>query len=139
MKIKASLTIAIRDDEIWIQVEDRAASIRFLDITIGHTGFVRALGSLAYVPCEGELRDLDRVGKRMEHKMFEFQMPDDWRRWNKDLARSEVGPALIAAGMEDWTPDARFSSQNSFFDRDDKPMARTRIRRWVDIQEEEVS
>jgi len=51
-----------------IEVTDKLSGIPFLELEISHEQFGRALGSQACRPCEFELRDTERVGKRMEVK-----------------------------------------------------------------------
>jgi hypothetical protein len=74
---------------------------------------------------------LDRVGKEMEMKPFEFEIDSgsNYEQKNTEKARVEVDRVC----PEGWSPDHYFNSKDSFFIKDDKVFARTMLRRWVDI------
>lgn len=123
----AELTVSIHDDTIFVRVGDKNAAIEFLELTVDPTIFVQALGTRAHVPCVAEVRGLDRIGKKQEHRTLEFPLPKKCYR-DKELAREEVYKYLPG---EEWKPDLEFSSQGSFFEKDGEYWARTIIRRWV--------
>jgi len=133
MKLKsATITILFNRGGLEIQLEDRDASKRFAVIKLTPEQVCTSFSQLVYTPCEIELHDLDKVGKKMEHKVFEFPMPENaLTSYDKKTAIKEV-KRICPKG---WTPDLHFSSRNSFFYKDErnlrKPYARTRIRRWV--------
>lgn len=81
------------------------------------------------VECEYEHGSLDRVGKALECKTFDFMMPDTQPySYDKKTAIKRVKKQC----PEDWVPDLSFSSQNSFFtDEYGQHRARCVIRRWV--------
>jgi len=80
-------------------------------------------------PCDLDLRGLDKVGKKMEHRNFVFEIEEIHPTPpNADLI-SRCMIALAEQGMEEWIPG--FSSQGTFFKDGDICFARTTIRRWV--------
>lgn len=140
MKIKADITIGVRYETnmVHLEVRDRVASVRFLELAISSDQFLAAIRGLACVHVEADVRGLDKVGKKMKIDTIEFRMPDDVNyRTQKDTAR------LLAKKYcpKGWVPDTGFSSQDSFFYRKDDNMnhqwARTMIRTWVDKEEDD--
>ncbi len=138
MKINAKVTLLIggrsgsdNDKGATLEITDEDSSTAFFSCEISPENFCAALGRLSNVPCiTAEVHALDHVGKRMEHKDFEFPLPDKKTisyHNNRDIAVSEA-LRLCPAG---WKPDPFFSSQNSFFTKNGKPWAQCTIRRWV--------
>jgi hypothetical protein len=77
-----------------------------------------------------EVFDLDRVGKNMEHKRLEFQMPSGVVE--TAYTRDEVAAMRAKDNCPDgWVPDLYFNSQDSYFKEMGKDMAHCTIRRWV--------
>ena len=128
MKINnPKITILIGVEHTTIEVKDGDASITFLRLKLTPDQLSAALGRQGYVECECEVHGLDLIGKKSEHKAFEFIMPpaDFFNR--VEIARKEA-ERLCPDG---WMSDGYFSSQDSFFTKDGKNMARVIIRRWV--------
>lgn len=118
------------DGKIVIIVHDDASSTPFLELTMTFEQFVNAaMNRMGYTQvASATLHNIERVGKKLETRNFEFELPD--HRFDKrvEIARETVKKVI----PDGWTPDMGFSSQGSFFTRDEKPYARTTIRRWVE-------
>lgn len=129
MEINALLTIAVNDDNVTIEVEDSDASIRFLKLEITPKDFCAALGRLYNSKVKkAKVCGLKYLGKKMEHKKFEFEMPK--HTWSNREKLAEI--TAIEKCPNEWEPDLYFNSQDSFFQKDGKEYAKTTIRRWVD-------
>lgn len=127
IKIDAQITIsATYDDLIKVSVYDKNASATFIEMELTREQFINAtMNRLAYTEVKNAyVTDLDKIGKRLEHKPFEFRIS---KYGDKGRARERVKKCCPPG----YTPDLEFSSQNSFFDKDGVPYARTTIRRWV--------
>lgn len=128
--ITARVSLSINGDHYGgtkLKIEDAASSLQFLEIKITDKQLALILSRMCSVECEAKVNLLDKIGKKMEHKPFEFEMPkkSQWR--DKKIAK-----VLAVKNVPDgWEPDMYFGSQDSFFKKDDKEYARTTIRRWV--------
>jgi len=132
MILDGQITILADEDGVKIELIDNTSFLPFAQVKLNPKQFCQAMSRLAHTPCEKmEVFNLDNVGKNLEHKSFEFEMPDNQYR-NKEVAKD----ILQKICPEGWKPDLYFDSQGSFFVRDDKPYARTRLRRWVEQSEE---
>ena len=89
----------------------------------------QALSRHGCVPfANAEVFGLVRIGKKMEHRSFDFPVVFDiWARNKRELAKQQV----LKCCPEGWEPDLYVSSQHSFFKKDEKNWASTTIRRWV--------
>lgn len=131
MKIdSAAITFLVGSDNTTIQIHDQNANIDFVRIRLTNDQLAAMLSRLSFTPCEVEVFGLNRIGKKMENKNFEFEIDEDARK-NRDLLPSICSDALQSEGLFEWVSDMYFSSQNTFFTKDGKLMARTTIRRWV--------
>lgn len=131
MELKnGSITLlADRDRGVTIELTDQDAFVRFVEVKMTAQQFVTAMSRMEDVPCLIECRLLDKLGKKMEHKPFEFLMPKyDNYKDREAIAKEKV----IEACPEGWEPDLYFGSQTSFFTRDERNYARTIIRKWVE-------
>jgi len=115
------------DGPIQITIQDEDALIEFVQINVSLADFTEAVTGLAYTPCAFSVRGLDKVGKKREHRTFEFPLPDG--SFNHKKTACEVLPTVCPEG---WTARDLFNSQDSFFQKDGKVWARTLIMRWVD-------
>ena len=133
MKIDAQITMLFNDDGLTIEIRDYNASVTFVDIHMTSEQVCQAFSRLAHTPVEScEIRGVEYIGKVMENKRFEFQLPPKSTVVNrKELACQ----ALSSECPEGWEPSNSFSSQDSFFSKDGKEYARTTIRRWVDKEQ----
>ncbi len=128
MKINASITILGDKDKVIIEVQDENASTKFLEIRMSPESFVNAtMGRLALTRCTAEVSSLEKIGKKMEHKPFEFRMPI-FIGANRGLTTRAQVKLVSPIG---WEPDLYFSNRDSFFTKDGEEWARTTIRRWV--------
>jgi len=131
MRINAEVSILFDDDGLKIEVNDADAGISFLELHLNQEQTCKALSRLDNTGCEtAEVWGLEHVGKTQEHEMFEFQLPAGTDLYNRDkrAAITEIDRVCPLG----WKADHHFSSQGSFFTKDDQPWARTTIRRWVE-------
>lgn len=127
MIVKTKLSISIRDKYTVIEIHDDDAVIMPVKLLIPNENFVQALGRLSSVDCKTEFNTLEYVGMKREHKTFEFEMPE--HNWNnqKEIAIQTIRKVCPRG----WEPYEHFGSQDSFFTKDGKDMAKTTIVRWV--------
>lgn len=137
MKLKdPKISILIGSESTTIEIKDFTSSITFVKVTLSPEQLSQALSRLSYTSCECEVRDLALIGKRMEHKKHQFEIPNDLPY----SLRSEVLPQLIKETLpEGWQSDDYFNSQDTFFKKDGKEYAQTTIRRWVNEETNQVS
>ncbi len=128
---KCKLTITRRcagdDSNVNIEVRDTDAGVKFLSIKIDFEEFAKCLMGQAEMECLMKVNNLENVGKVIERDNLEFELPTVDYSKRKDFAASEAEKVC----PEGWTPFNSFSSKDSFFTKDNKPHARTSIRRWV--------
>jgi hypothetical protein len=130
MKLKnASISILINRDYTTIELHDEDAAMTFIEIKLTPEHLSDALSRLAHVPCKAEIIGIDKIGKKMEHKTLEFEIPENsgWGEERRNIASKYAKKAC----PEGWEPDNYFGSQNSFFSKDEKQFARCIIRRYV--------
>ena len=118
------------------ELYDQVSGTMFARITMTADQFAKALGGLGNVKVEkAEVFALHRLNKKHEHKIFDFPLPE-----NVDFGDRK--PVAIQAAKDaapvGWLPDCSFGSQDSFFQKDGKPWARTIIRRWVEDTPDET-
>lgn len=132
MKINAKIDLFIGRDHTAIRIHDDDAGICFVEVRLSPEQTVEALSRLSHTNCLScDVRGVERLGKRMEHKTIEAVIPDRlFRRTEREefarLAIDKVCP-------EGWEPDHYYGSQDSFYSKDGKQYARCIIRRWVEI------
>lgn len=83
---------------------------------------------LAYVPCEMEVNNLERVGKIKESKQFKFKIPSYSHTFKKEIA-IKTSKSLKPDG---WNSSVNFNLQDSFFMKDNEEWAKCIITRWTD-------
>jgi hypothetical protein len=125
-EINARVSIrASYDDAVVIEVRDSGAGIQFLEIVMTREQYINAtMNRLADTETKSTLvRGLDKVGKRLSMKQFEFEIP---------VSGDEKGAINLVQKLcpEGYVPDLSFRSQGSFFTKDGKHYARTTLRRW---------
>lgn len=131
MKIEVSIDIrASYDDKITINIYDKISGTMFFEAVMTNEQFINAtMNRLAHTPItSASLNHIERVGKKLELDTFVFEIP---RNCDDEYAKTNVD-ILVRAIPGNWVAEKSFSSQNSFFSKDDKYYARTTIRRWVD-------
>lgn len=131
MKINGKITILINREFTTIELIDDDSSITFAKIVLTPEQLSSALSRIACTECNMQVYGLEKIGKTMEHKQLEFELP----RMNmssmdaKEL--NEIAQKLLDKENEGWVSESYFGSQNTFFTKDGKPYARCTIRRWV--------
>lgn len=126
----AAITFLVGSDSTTIQIHDQNANVGFVRIRLTNSQLAAMLSRLSFTPCEVEVFGLDRVGKKMENRDFEFEISEEAGR-NRALLPDICSDAMQSEGLSEWVSDMYFNSQNTFFKKGGKSMARTTIRRWV--------
>jgi hypothetical protein len=130
MKLKdARVTFLVGDGGATIEFYDAEACITFAKATLTADQLCQALSRLMHTPCKMELHNLDKVGKTMEYQELIFEIPEPL--FYKGERNETAKKLAIKNCPEGWKPELYFGSQQSFFNRDGKHMARCNIRRWV--------
>ena len=78
MVIDAQISIIARyENEVVIKVYDKGSSTTFVELTLTHEQFVNAaMNRLSNCDVKkAVVMSLDRIGKTMEHKTLEFELP----------------------------------------------------------------
>lgn len=132
-ELKTSLTLLVNGDEVRLEIRDEGASITFLTTIISPEDFCRLLSRQANVKTISQIRGIDKIGKKMEHKPFEFKLPDGFQRAYKDNGEQDILLKSLADSQlkEGWEADRYFGSQGSFFEKDGEKWARVTIRRYI--------
>lgn len=111
MKLDGAITISHftgTSEGVTIRIEDRGSRIGFVEVTLTHEDFGKAIGSIGCTPCELEVRGLDKVGKIHEHKIVTVDRPPGFTKdasfreaieaacepFEVDGWKAEVGAAL---------------------------------------------
>lgn len=129
---KASITFLVdRDNRTSIDIHDDEANINFVRIELTNDQLVSALSRLGNTPCERvEVVGLNKVGKKMEHKILEFEIPDRYiGKWKTD--QSLLERLANNACSKGWKPDHYYNSQETFFNKNGKNYCKVTIRRYV--------
>ena len=123
------ITILVDENGCKIEIKDNDANVTMVRVNLTVEQFCQAMGRLGNTKCEKlEVFGLDKIGKKMENKHFEFPF-DRKCEWSE---RGEVAyEEALKVCPEGWYPDKYFGSQNSFFIKDGQEYARVIIRRWV--------
>ena len=139
--LKGKLTLSTNrnpdDGLVHLELKDDLSKITFVALHITRDLLMRALGGLAYVDCEFQAKELDKVGKTLETRTLEcpvVQAPGfmEERKGPKERALEIVTQAC----PDEWKPDLYFGSQDSFFTKDGRQWCRTTVRRWVEPTKE---
>jgi len=132
---KANITILVGSESTTISFQCAKSNITFAEATLTPQQLSSALSRLSNTECEIDVKGLNKVNKTMEHKKFEFKLPDGVSKWNnteKVELKDVCNTAMIEQGISDeWISDHYYNSQDTYFNKDGKPYARTTIRRWV--------
>lgn len=109
--MKMSLTISKNSkDEVHIVVRDKPSRVKFLDLNLTLTNFAEVLTGLSEVEVEGEVFDLDVIGKPLVRERRSVVLPIGLYLYNK----MKVVDYLIEHHQEDgWNMDLYLGSQNS--------------------------
>lgn len=127
MKIEeARISMSINSDGTTIELHDRKSMSTFARVTLTPEQLSMILSRLGWVECECEVYGFDKLNKEQKVGTHEFEVPNDIRWSNKELAYN-IG---LASCPEGWRMDKGFNNQGSFFQKDGKSYARATIRRW---------
>lgn len=133
--MKGKITILINRDSTSIELTDESSGVRFLEITLTPEQLSSALSRLSMTDCEFNTRGLEYIGKKHEHKMFEFKIPENVLVLDKSKDKSGYATRLKRYAdtllTDGWEAEGYFGSQNSFFKKDGDNWARCTIRRYV--------
>lgn len=127
MKIDGKITILIHQDKTIIEVADKNSAVQFLEVEMTPVEFQQALSRLAHVPCKLTVKNLSVVGKKMEHKRFEYEIPEGIKQ-SDNKALQEHCQSLLTDG---WKDGGYYGSKDSFFTKNGKKYASAIVRRWV--------
>lgn len=128
MEIKGAITILFSVDGLKISVKDRDSSITFAEIKLNQEQTCQAMSRLAQTDCRITVRGIEKVGKKMEHQEFVFEIPKGNGQKNR---KKEIEEKCLQDCPDGWEPVLYFESLGSFFTKDGKQYARTTMRRWV--------
>lgn len=124
-------------DYIEIRFTDDDASVEFATAKLSLEQFASCITGRSCIDCQIEVGGLEYVGKKMEHKPFEFELPEIEDRYGRDaMKNAAIAEAREATYGTGWIPDEYYGSQNSFFKKDGKDWARTTLRRWIEKEPE---
>lgn len=131
--VNGQITFLINQEDAIIEVHDKDASVTFVRIQMTPNQLSKALSRLTHTECESmEVFDLDKVGKRLEHKELTFFVSTDVYIIGGQPLKKEARRLAKQACPDGWEPDLSFSSRESFYrDWQSNVRARTTIRRWV--------
>jgi len=133
MKINAKLTLLFDRDGMKIEIHDDDAAIQFVSLRLNSKQTCQVMSRLAFTDvAKAEVYGLDRVGMRMEHKPFKFEVGLSDDVWNNQRAIAKEKIKQVCP--DGWEADTNFSFRDSFFSEGDVRWARTNIRRWVPIE-----
>jgi hypothetical protein len=131
MKINGKITILVNREYTTIELIDDDAGITFARVKLTPEQLSAALSRIAYTSCDMELIGLEKIGKKMEYKQFEFELPRKGLSSQNAEELSGIAQKILNESNEGWIAENYFSSQKTFFSRDGKDYARCTIRRWV--------
>lgn len=123
--MEGRISILIGTKETLIQVKDSLSGITFLKVKLTPEQLSAALSMMALTECEFEVKELDKIGKKMQTAIHEFKLP-----WDRHFTKEEVIAEAERTCPEGWTQDGYFGSQGSFFMKGDEQYARVTIRKW---------
>lgn len=126
--LEGKITILISKDTTSIEIIDSQSSTTFLKVILTAEQLSMALSRQARVECQLEIDKLERVGKIHEHKIFEFEIPENLVSGAKEKELQELAQSKLSDG---WIADGHFRSKNSFFTKDGVQYASCIIRRYV--------
>lgn len=125
MKINGKISILIDREKTKIELFDENSRITFATATLTPEQLSSALSRLSLTECSIDVHELQKVGKKLEHKELVFEVRSAYEK-------SEDAYKIACEIVDDgWIPDSYFGSKNSFFTKDNKHYARCTIRRWV--------
>lgn len=129
MKIKdGRITMLFNENGATLELRDSDSSIMFVEVKLSNKQVCQMLSRLCHTDCESmEVFHLDKVGKTMEHKTFEFRIPKVSYQEQEEIAIKTIKKVC----PEGWEPDNYFKSRDSFFIKNGQEYARCIIKRWL--------
>lgn len=135
MKLRnAKISILINRDHTYIELIDNDSSTNFAQVKLTPEQLSSALSRMSHTDCEISLSGMERVGKKMEVSTLEFEIP--FSPFEVRDNYEEIHKIALTLSSDGWIPDNYYQRQNTFFKKEDKQYARTTIRRWIEIKEE---
>ena len=128
MIIEGKITLLFSKNGLSLEIADKNAAIKFLELELPPLETCQVLSRLSCVPCSLEITDLDKIGKKMEHTKFTFEMEDSGYT-DTDMEERAYKKALEVC-PKGWQPDNSFNSQSSFSRKEGKLYATCTIRKW---------
>ncbi len=128
MKLKGKISLFINSGITTIEIEDDNANTTFLKVELTEENIVAALSRQFNVACDLFVSGLDRIGKKHECNVFEFEIPENLTSSKDEDELQKLAQSQLSDG---WVAEKYFSSQRSFFRKDGKSYARCTIRRYV--------
>jgi hypothetical protein len=132
MKLKGLATLLFNSDGLHLTIEDDNSGIDFVEIRFNEKQTCQLLSRLSSVSCDMEIKNIEKVGKKMEISQIEFEVPEKLSYENeKEVAYEKAKEYCLRNCESGWIPDDYFGSQGSFFSKEGRYYARCTIRRWI--------
>jgi len=104
--MKGKITISRRgsfdDDNMNISIKDNLSGTGFLSVTVGLGDFTKALSGQAFIPCDFEVHNFQKLGTKREHKTVSLDAPRGFI--NQEQEDAAVAPYEVD-GWEARRPD----------------------------------
>lgn len=110
-------------DGLRVAITDGKSRIKFLEMKIKPEDLYGIFASYGAVPCQLEFNKLQHVDKKLEVQEFIFE-----------VSEADISVAIEECKKvcpEGWIADTYYGSKGSFFEKDDKKLARTTLRRYT--------
>ena len=113
-----------------LEITDSLSGIRFVDVKIPDKELALMLGRMVNVKCEADIRGLEYVGKKVEHKTAIIDMPKNagYGDERKKIAFA-LGKGEAARMGNGWMICDMFDSKDSF----KNDAVKAHFRRYVDV------
>lgn len=134
MNVKVKATILFRKEGMSIELKDDDACVMFAKLEFSPIKTMQLFSRLCHVEADNaNIIGLNKIGKKMENKKFEFDIPENIldSRYHSDYREHVINYAEKKC-PKGWIVSDSFCSQDSFFVKDKKEFARCTIRRWVE-------
>lgn len=128
MKIEGNITVRFEPNGVKIELEDVVANSRLASISIDVPAFMRILSGLSFMPCNIDIPNIDKIGKKHENKEFRFPIDKELASSSHREKLTRLAQSLLSDG---WIADDYFGSQDSFSFKDDQWFAKCVIRRYI--------
>jgi len=124
------ITMLVGQESTTIDLFDSKSAKVFARVTLTNDQLASMLSRLGRVDCKIEVDNLDIIDKKMELMDFTFAIHEDMQGFKGSLNQKCL-KELQDKGMGEWIPDKSYSSQDSFFTKENIRYAKTTIRRWI--------